>query len=91
MKITQNAFNGSPMRIYRSMHKLTDFVNNIADVWSCKDEILKSTNDLTKTCRIRKQEIKQHYNFGGRNRSIKRFTRGHTSSSKDVKSILMLS
>ena len=73
------------------MHKLTDFVNNKADVWSCKDETLKSMNDLTKTCRIRKQEIGQHCNFGGRNRSIKRFAIGHTSSSKDVENILMLS
>jgi len=69
------------------MHKLTDSVNNKTDVWSCKNEILKSTNDLTKTCRIRKQRIRQHCNFEGRNRSINRFVRDHTSPSKDVEKV----
>jgi hypothetical protein len=34
-------------------HKLTDHVNNKANVWSRKGEILKSTHNLTKACRIR--------------------------------------
>jgi len=39
------------------MHKLTGSVNNKADIWSRKCEILKSTHNLTKPCRIRKQGI----------------------------------
>jgi hypothetical protein len=73
------------------MHKLTDSVNSKADVWLHKGEILKSTNNLTKPCRIKKQGIGQQGNFRGRNRSINRFARGHTNSSKNVENILMLS
>jgi hypothetical protein len=54
LKTTQNAFNGSPVRICRSMYKLADSVNNKIDICSRKGEILKSTRDLTKPCRIRK-------------------------------------
>jgi glutaredoxin-related protein len=50
-------FNGDSMRICESTHKLTDFVNNKADIWYRKVEILKSTHDLKKLCRVRKQGI----------------------------------
>jgi hypothetical protein len=63
LKITQNAFNGSSMRICRSMHKLTNFVNNKANIWYCKSEILKSTHNLTKACSIGRQKIWQYDSF----------------------------
>jgi hypothetical protein len=56
LKIMHNAFVGNPMYICRSMHILTDFVNNKTNVWSCKSEILKSINTFLKTCRIRKKK-----------------------------------
>jgi hypothetical protein len=74
-KITQDAFNGSPMRICGRMHKLTDFVNSKANIWSRKSEILKSTHNLMKACSIRKQRIWQYDSFGCRDRSINRFAR----------------
>jgi hypothetical protein len=69
------------------IHSLSHF----SYVWPHKGEILKNINDLMKLYGIKKQRIKQHSNFEGRNRSINRFARGHTSPSKDVENILMLS
>jgi len=39
-------FDNSPMTLSRRMHKLTNFVDSIADVWSSKGEILKSPDNL---------------------------------------------
>jgi len=73
------------------MHNLTNSINYKADIWSRKGEILKSTHNLTKLCRIRKQRIYHYGDFGSRDRRIKQFARSHTSPSEDVNDIIMLS
>jgi hypothetical protein len=46
-QVAQDTFNSSPIGLSRSMHKLTDPIYSITDVWSSKREILKSTNNLS--------------------------------------------
>ena len=55
------------------MHKMIDSVNRKSNMWSCKGEIFKSTHDLTKPYRIRKQWIWHYDNFESRDKSINKF------------------
>jgi hypothetical protein len=41
---TQNAFNDLEVSITWRVHKLTDLLNRIRDVWPCKCEVLKSSH-----------------------------------------------
>jgi hypothetical protein len=45
-------FDSSLMAFNRSMHKLTEFVDSITNVWSSKCEILKSAYNLSITSGI---------------------------------------
>jgi len=89
LKITQNMFNGSSICIYKSMHPLTICVNSKKNAWSCKSEILKRTNNLSKTYKVRKQTIRHFINLWYRNKSIIRPARRHTCPVKNVKNILI--
>ena len=91
LQITQNTFNGNPMCISKSMHKLTYLVHSIIDIQTLKSEILKSTSNLTKLCRVIKQIISHHIQFRRRSRSINKFAGWHTYSIMNIKCILMLS
>jgi hypothetical protein len=53
-KVAYNTFNGDPMRICRSMHKLTNSVKSKTNIWANEGKILKNTHDLMKSCRVRK-------------------------------------
>ena len=42
-EIFQNPFYSQPMDCRRAMHKLTDLINNISNIWSFQSQRLKTT------------------------------------------------
>jgi len=72
------------------MHKLTDLIDSITYVRFGKYEILKGTNNLSKTSGVWEWLNRQEATFGGRNRCINKLAGWHTNTTQDVKSIFML-